>query len=122
MDLIMAVAKKDKIKALQVELKAHPELKEVLAKVTQVQVEAIEQVVADVLVSLAKTDKVKFADVGTFETRETAARKGVNPAKLKELKEQGVDAETAKEQATIDIAASSKLAFSQSAAMKSELN
>jgi len=117
------VKKVEKIKALQAGIKANPELAEVtLGKINQAQTEVLEQVIADVLVDLAAQGKVKFADIGAFEMRETAARKGVNPTKLKELKDQGVDAETAKAQAAIDIAASKKLAFGQSTALKAELN
>lgn len=117
------VNKVEKIKALQAAIKGTPELAEVtLGKMNQDQVAILEQVVADTFVSLADQGKVKFADIGAFEMRETAARKGVNPSKLKELKDQGVDAESAKAQAEIDIAASKKLAFAQSAGLKAELN
>ncbi|WP_029518056.1 HU family DNA-binding protein [Paenibacillus polymyxa] len=68
--------------------------------------------------TLAKGEEVKIAGFGTFEVRETAARNGINPKLLAELKEQGVDAETAKTQATIAIAASKKPAFKAAKALK----
>lgn len=118
----MAIKKADKIKAIQAAFKNHEELKEVtIGKMTQPQAEMVEQLVADVLFSLAQEDKVKFADLGDFEVKATAERPGVNPAKLKELKAQGVDEATAKEQAAITIAAGKKLGFSASATVKNEL-
>jgi len=122
MDLIMATLKKDKIKAIQAALLQNEVLAPVLPKLNQTQVEELEQVVADTLFALAdENGKVKFADLGDFEVRETKARKAINPAKFAELKEQGVDVETAKVQASVDVAAGHKLAFSQSKKIKDEL-
>lgn len=119
MDYIMSISKKTKVKAIQEALKTNEKLKDVtIGKINQEQTAELEQVVADVLFALAQEGKVKFADLGDFEVRETAARKGVNPAKLKELKAQGVDLETAKEQASIDIEAGQKFAFSASSTVK----
>lgn len=121
MDSIMAIKKLDKIKTLQTALAEHEVLKDVLPKLNQKQVEAVEQVVADVIFALAKEDKVKFADLGDFEVKATAARTGINPAKFKELTEQGVDKDTAKAQASIELPAGQKLGFSQSSTIKAEL-
>lgn len=118
----MTVKQNDKLKAMQAELKGNEVLAELtIGKLTIPQVKELEQVIANVLLTLAQEDKVNFADVGSFEVKDTAARKGVNPAKLKELKEQGVDAETAKAQAAVDIAAGRKLAWSTSKTVKDEL-
>lgn len=118
----MTTLKKDKIKALQEAIANHEELGEVIGKLNQKQVEALEQVVADTLFTLADTNgKVKFADLGDFSVSATAARKATNPAKLKELKDQGVDPEIAKEQAQVDVPAGHKFAFKTSKKVKDEL-
>ncbi|KAF6620454.1 HU family DNA-binding protein [Paenibacillus sp. EKM102P] len=71
--------------------------------------------------TLATGEEVKIAGFGTFEVRETAARNGINPKLLGELKEQGVDPETAKAQATIAISASKKPAFKAAKALKDQV-
>ena len=68
--------------------------------------------------ALAKGEKVQLFGFGNFEVRETKARNGINPKLLKELKEQGVDEETAKAQAAVQIAASKKPAFKPAKALK----
>ncbi|MEK4427813.1 HU family DNA-binding protein [Paenibacillus sp. FSL M7-0802] len=78
----------------------------------------VESTIATITSELAKGEEVKIAGFGTFEVRETAARNGINPKLLAELKEQGVDTETAKTQATIAIAASKKPAFKAAKALK----
>ena len=103
MDYIMAVAKKTKIKAIQEALKTNEVLKDkAVGKLNQEEVAELEQVVADVLFALAQEDKVKFADLGDFEIRETAARKGRNPQTGAEMQ----------------IAAGQKFAFSASSTVK----
>ncbi|MEJ3719140.1 HU family DNA-binding protein [Paenibacillus polymyxa] len=89
---------------------------------TKKDVEAVvESTFATITGALARGEEVKIAGFGTFEIRETAARNGVNPKLLAELKSQGVDAETAKAQATIAIAASKKPAFKAAKAFKEQV-
>lgn len=63
-------------------------------------VNAVFEVIAEALQS---GDKVQIVGHGTYEVRERAAKKGLNPKKLEELRKQGVDEETAKAQSAIDI-------------------
>ncbi|OMD71203.1 HU family DNA-binding protein [Paenibacillus odorifer] len=67
---------------------------------------------------LASGDKVSLHGFGSFEVRERAARAGVNPKLLADLKTQGVDPELAKAQATIQIAESKAPAFKPATALK----
>ncbi|ATF13676.1 HU family DNA-binding protein [Brevibacillus brevis X23] len=78
-------------------------------------VDAVLDAIAD---ALKTGDKVQLIGFGNFEVRERAARKGVNPKLLKELKEQGVDDASAKEQAKVDIAATKVPAFKPAKALK----
>lgn len=61
---------------------------------------------------------VPVGKIGTLKVKQREARKGLNPAKLKELKAQGVSDEDAKAQAQIDIAESKSVGFTQSKTMK----
>lgn len=89
---------------------------------TKKDVEAVvESTFATITSALTRGEEVKIAGFGTFEIRETAARNGVNPKLLAELKSQGVDAEKAKAQATIAIAASKKPAFKAAKAFKEQV-
>ncbi|HYK73265.1 MAG TPA: HU family DNA-binding protein [Pseudoneobacillus sp.] len=65
--------------------------------------------------------KLQIFGHGNYEVRERAARKGVNPKLLKELKEQGYSDEDAKQKATIDIDASKVPAFKPAKAFKDSL-
>lgn len=78
-------------------------------------VDAIFDAIAE---ALANGESVNIPGFGKFEVRKRSARSGVNPLKLKELKEQGVDAATAKEQAAIQIEASQTPAFKAARALK----
>ncbi|QWU14422.1 DNA-binding protein HU-beta [Paenibacillus sophorae] len=82
---------------------------------------AVNAVFETIAGALAEGDKVAIFGFGTFETRERAARPGINPKLLAQLKEQGVDAETAKEQATIQIDASKAPAFKPAKALKNAI-
>jgi DNA-binding protein HU-beta len=78
-------------------------------------VDAVLDAIAD---ALKTGEKVQLIGFGNFEVRERAARKGVNPLLLKQLKEQGIDAASAKEQAKVDIAATKVPAFKPSKQLK----
>ncbi|MWV44956.1 HU family DNA-binding protein [Paenibacillus sp. HJL G12] len=82
----------------------------------------VENVVIDVFNQIAEALKngedVNIAGFGKFESRETKARNGMNPKLFKELKEQGVDEVTAKQQAAVAIAASRKPTFKPAKALK----
>ncbi len=68
--------------------------------------------VLDTIIGLTgEAGKLQLIGFGSFEIRERAARKGQNPSLLKQLKEQGVSAEDAKEQSQIDIAPSTTVGF-----------
>lgn len=79
---------------------------------------AVESTFEEIANALANNEKVSLYGFGNFEVRERAARQGVNPKLLKELKDQGVDAETAKAQATIQINASKVPAFKPAKGLK----
>jgi DNA-binding protein HU-beta len=83
---------------------------------------AVDAVFDAITEALASGDNVKIIGFGNFEVRERAARKGQNPKLLKQLKEQGVDVETAKAQAAIDIASSKAPAFKPAKNLKSQVN
>jgi len=68
--------------------------------------------------ALLNGNDVPLGNIGTLKVKNKKARKGLNPAKLKELKAQGVSDEDAKAQAQIDIAASKSVGFTQSKTMK----
>lgn len=65
--------------------------------------DAIFQHVAELV---AKGEEVPVGVLGKFTSSERAARKGVNPKLLKELKDQGVSEDEAKKLAEVDIAES----------------
>lgn len=71
---------------------------------------------------LASGEDVKLNGFGTFSVAERAARKGVNPKLLSELKKQGVDEASAKAQAQIDIAASKAPKFKPQKGLKDAVN
>lgn len=83
---------------------------------------AVESVFGTIATALANGDKVSIHGFGNFEVRDRAARSGVNPKLLADLKEQGVDPETAKAQAAIQIAASKAPAFKAATALKKLVN
>lgn len=103
---------------------AHPELNEKFGGKLKLDLaSAIEQVVVDTYAALVLDDKkVTVGDIGQFEPRGRNARSGFNPILLKQLKEQGVSEDEAKEQAKIQIAASKAVGFKPSKAFKDELN
>lgn len=82
----------------------------------------VEAVVNDVFHQISEAltngNDVNISGFGKFESRKTKARNGLNPKLLKELKEQGVDEVTAKQQASVTIAASRKPAFKPAKALK----
>lgn len=81
-------------------------------------VEAVFEAIKNALTS---GDKVSLHGFGSFEVRARAARSGVNPKLLKDLKEQGVDPETAKAKASIQIEASKAPAFKPATALKNAI-
>jgi DNA-binding protein HU-beta len=81
-------------------------------------VAAVDAVFETITGALSAGDKVGIYGFGNFEVRDRAARPGVNPKLLKDLKEQGVDPEAAKAQATIQIEASKAPAFKPASALK----
>ncbi|ASA22740.1 HU family DNA-binding protein [Paenibacillus donghaensis] len=82
---------------------------------------AVEAVFETITGALASGEKVGIYGFGNFEVRERAARPGTNLSLLTKLKEQGVDAETAKAQAAIQIEASKAPAFKPSTALKNSV-
>lgn len=114
----MAKIKKAELRELVKEIRVEREAD----KVTNAELELI---IEDVFLAI-KEAVVKGLDVnigiGTLKPKTRAARKGVNPKLLKELKEQGLSAEQAKAQATIDIAESKTVTFTASKSAKEELN
>ncbi len=83
---------------------------------------AVDAVFGTIAEALASGDNVQLIGFGNFETRDRAAKNGLNPALLKTLKEQGVDSETAKAQATIPIPASKIPAFKAGKKLKETVN
>jgi len=79
---------------------------------------AVDAVFETITGVLASGEKVSIYGFGNFEVRDRAARSGVNPKLLADLKEQGVDDETAKAQAAIQIDASKAPAFKPATALK----
>lgn len=61
--------------------------------------------------ALQNGEKVKLDGFGNFEVRDRAARNGHNPRLLADLKNQGVDEETARKQAHVPIAETRVPAF-----------
>ncbi|MEK4006355.1 HU family DNA-binding protein [Paenibacillus sp. FSL H3-0333] len=84
----------------------------------KVATEAVDAVFETITAALSTGDKVSIYGFGNFDVRNRAARLGVNPKLLKELKEQGIDPEVAKVQATIQIEASKAPAFKPASALK----
>lgn len=82
---------------------------------------AVDAVFETIAGALASGEKVSIYGFGNFEVRERAARSGVNPKLLADLKEQGVDPETAKAQAAIQIEASKAPAFKPATALKNAI-
>lgn len=78
----------------------------------------IEDVFLAIEEALLEGNDVPVGNIGTFKVKDVAGRTGVNPKKLKELKEQGVSAEDAKAQASIEIKATRKVSFTQSKTLK----
>jgi len=79
---------------------------------------AVESTFEEIANALANGEKVSLHGFGAFEVRERAARQGVNPKLLAQLKEQGVDPETAKAQAAIHIEKSKAPAFKPAKGLK----
>jgi DNA-binding protein HU-beta len=79
---------------------------------------AVESTFEEIANALANGEKVSLHGFGAFEVRERAARQGVNPKLLKELKDQGIDAEAARLQAAIQIEASKAPAFKAAKSLK----
>ncbi|WP_342423186.1 HU family DNA-binding protein [Paenibacillus sp. FSL E2-0178] len=82
----------------------------------------VENIFDTVSSTLAAGGKVGIFGFGTFETRVRKERPGFNPKTLKDLKEQGIDPETAKAQAAITIPASKTPAFKPASALKKTVN
>lgn len=79
---------------------------------------AVESVFETIKTALVSGDKVSLHGFGSFDVRERKARPGVNPKLLAQLKEQGIDPETAKAQAAIQIEASKAPAFKPAKGLK----
>jgi DNA-binding protein HU-beta len=79
---------------------------------------AVEKAFEIITEALASSEKVSIHGFGSFESRETSARNGLNPKLYKDLIEQGLDEESAKLQAAITISASKKPAFKPATALK----
>lgn len=84
-------------------------------KDVEIAINSVFEVIAE---ALRDGEDVNIVGFGKFEARETKARNGLNPKLLKDLKEQGVDEETAKQQAAVVIPASRKPAFKPAKALK----
>ncbi|MGD6876790.1 HU family DNA-binding protein [Bacillus infantis] len=84
--------------------------------------ETLSKVFSIVEEALVEFGEVPVGDLGKLTVAERAARKGVNPKLLKELKEQGVSDEDAKRQAEVDIQASRVPKYKPSKAIKTKLN
>lgn len=82
---------------------------------------AVDAVLDTIAEALKNGDSVKLIGFGNFEVRERAARKGINLLLLQQLKEQGVEEETAKKQAEIDIAAKKVPAFKPAKSLKDSI-
>lgn len=80
--------------------------------------QVVNEIIQSITDALVNGDKVQLHGFGNFEVRDTKERNGVNPKLLKELKEQGVDEVSAKEQAGVYIPASKKAAFKPAKALK----
>ena len=110
-DLIIASISEDEV------------LGEKFGKLTLPQAEALAQVMANVYATLLLDNKkAPIGDLGYLEPRHKDERKGLNPKLLADLKAQGIDAEEAKKQATIDVKASTGVAFKIGKGFKEELN
>lgn len=83
---------------------------------------AVKAVFETITEALKNGEKVQLIGFGNFEVRDRAARKGVNPKLLKELKDQGVDEVVAKAQAQVDIPATKAPAFKAGKALKDAVN
>lgn len=110
-DLIIASISEDEV------------LGEKFGKLTLPQAEAFAQVMANVYATLLLDNKkAPIGDLGYLEPRHKPDRKGINPKLLADLKNQGLSAEEAKEKATIDVKASTGVAFKIGKGFKEELN
>ncbi|GMX64402.1 HU family DNA-binding protein [Paenibacillus elgii] len=78
----------------------------------------VEAVFTTINETLVTGEEVSITGHGKYAVRERAARTGVNPLLLKELKEKGVDPETAKAQASIQIEASKTVGWKPAKAVK----
>ncbi|MBU7316131.1 HU family DNA-binding protein [Paenibacillus oleatilyticus] len=78
----------------------------------------VEAVFTTINETLVTGEEVSITGHGKYAVRERAARTGVNPLLLKELKEKGVDPETAKAQASIQIEASKTVSWKPAKAVK----
>lgn len=78
--------------------------------------------VLETIIELSKQDKLDFRGFGSFEVKESAARKGINPKLLSELKAQGLSDEEAKAQAQVDIAAKNAPKFKPAKGYKDAVN
>jgi DNA-binding protein HU-beta len=88
--------------------------KKVVAQITETVFESITE-------ALVSGNKVNITGFGAFEVRERNSRVGVNPKLLKELLDQGVDSETAKAKASIQIEATKAPAFKPSQTIKNQV-
>ncbi|MCR8641530.1 HU family DNA-binding protein [Paenibacillus sp. N1-5-1-14] len=82
-------------------------------------VDAVFQVIGE---ALASGEEVSIAGHGKYAIRERAERQGINPKLMAELKEQGVDQESAKAQAAITIESSKTVGFKPAKALKDSVN
>ena len=82
----------------------------------------IEDVIFAIEVALLDGYEVPLGKLGHLQVKERAARKGLNPTLLKELKEQGLSVEDAKRKAEIDIEASKNVGFKIGKHLKEKLN
>ncbi|WP_010498361.1 HU family DNA-binding protein [Paenibacillus elgii] len=81
----------------------------------------VEAVFTTINETLVTGEEVSITGHGKYAVRERAARTGVNPLLLKELKEKGVDPETAKAQASIQIEACKTVGWKPAKAVKQML-
>ena len=84
--------------------------------------ELVDTVFDTVFESLVEHGVAPLGNNGKLVVKERAGRKGYNPKLLKELKEQGVPEEEAKQQAEIYIEAAKVPSYKPSKKIKAELN
>lgn len=83
---------------------------------------ALESTLDEITSALANGDSVQLIGFGGFSVSKRKERQGLNPKLLADLKEQGVDADSAKIQAAITIEASSVPKFKAGSKLKESVN